>query len=38
LVERADLTGYGHPTFFGRKGLDGHSLSVPALNWTHKDF
>ena len=32
VILRADLAGYGHPTLFGRKGLDGHALlHRPAL-------
>ena len=26
VLLRADLTGYGHLTLFGRKGLNGHAL------------
>ena len=26
VLLRADLTGYGHPTLFGRKGLDSHAM------------
>ena len=26
VLLRADLTGHGHPTHFGRKGLDGQTL------------
>ena len=28
VLLRADLTGHGHPTCFGRKGLDGCALLV----------
>ena len=26
VLLRSDLTGHGHPTRFGRKGLNGHAL------------
>ena len=34
VLLRADLTGHGHPTHFGRKGLDGRALLGLALKRT----
>ena len=31
-IEFTPWTEHGHPTFFDRKGLDGHFLSVPSLS------
>ena len=31
VLLRADLTGHGHPTFFGRKGLDVRNFVIEGV-------
>ena len=39
VLLRADLAGYGHPTLFGRKGLDGDALlGQPSKGHPHRNF